>query len=135
MKFMQPKCLFLFYLFVYLVNLYSIHPFHFPAPTPWRSGYLNKYNVFNNIIIELHSPNFLHICIVGLGMITMLWLLWLHICNHVRFLSFATNLSLLVKKKYITFQFYPIFIKLFTLGLLIDFEEYYLLLFFYPCKL
>ena len=78
--------------------------------------------------IDLHSPNILHICIIILGMITLFCLLWLQTCSHVRFVSFDTNLSLLVKKKYIsTFQFYPIFIQLITLGLLINFREYYLL--------
>ena len=96
MKFIQPKCLFLFYLFVYIANVCSFHPSHFPTPVFRRSCVLHN---ALNYKFELNFPNFVQICLFTFGIIILLWLSYLHLCNHVRYVCFTTDLGTLTKKK------------------------------------
>ena len=52
-----------------------------------------------NYKIELKFLNIFQIFILSFGMITLLRLSCFHLCNHIRYVRFTTNLSLLSKKK------------------------------------
>ena len=98
----KPKFhfIFIFSLFVY-INLCV------PSPYPPLKQTLSKRNYFCNeenlyfekCKIELNGYNIIQIHILCLGIFTLLWLSYLHLCNHVRYVSFNTNLNLYSKKK------------------------------------
>ena len=86
----------LFYMFVYVVNVCSSHPSTFPTPAPGRSYVL--YDVLTNYKIELNFANIVQICSFTFGIITLLRLSYLHLCNCVRHVCCSHNLSILAKK-------------------------------------
>ena len=95
---------------------------------------MRAYDFYNegntNYKIELKFFNIFQIFILCFGMITLLRLSCLYLYNRVRYVCFTTNLSLLSKKK--TFNqhnFSLIFLSLLTLGLLVELENNYILLF------
>ena len=47
----------------------------------------------------LNSYNIFQILILGFGSVALLWLSYLHLCNHVRYVTFNTNLNLHCKNK------------------------------------
>ena len=120
MKFIQPKCLFLFYLFVYVVNVCSFHPSPFPTPVSRRSCVLHN---AHNYKIELNFANFVQIGLFTFGIIMLLWLSYLHLRNHVRYVCFTTDLSTLTKKNPTTSKRYSLFLSLLMLGLLFELEK------------
>ena len=70
-----------------------------PVPSPSCRNHL-----FNENNLNLKKPKivlncyFFHIFIVSCGVITILWLSFLNLCNHVRYVMFNTNLSTCGKK-------------------------------------
>ena len=115
---MHKSILLLFLLFILclLLNVCSFHPTSTPPPTLRKS--LDFYNetIVNprNYILEISFSN-----------IILLWLSYLYtIFNHVRYVCFTTNLSLLSKEKTLTpSQFLSILLSLLILGLLFEIEE------------
>ena len=87
-------------MFVYVVNVCSSHLSTFPSPAPGRSYAL--YDVLTNYKIELNSANIVQICVITFGIITLLWLSYLHLCNRVRYECFSHNLSILAKNNTIS---------------------------------
>ena len=81
--------------------------------------------------MEISFSNILQICVFSFRIIILLWLSYLYtICNHVRYVWFTTNLSLLSKEKtFIPSQFLSILLLLLILGLLFEIEEDQILLF------
>jgi hypothetical protein len=104
------------------------HPSPCPILHPKRAyDFQNEGNT--NYKFELKCLNIFQIFILSFGMITLLRLSCLHLFNHVRYVRFTTNLSLLSKKK--TFKqlhFSSIFLSLLTLGLLNELENSQILL-------
>ena len=49
--------------------------------------------------IEINGYNILQIFFLGFGSVTLFWLSYLHLCNHVRYVTFNTDLNLFSKKK------------------------------------
>ena len=93
--------LFLYFILYLLVNVCSFHPSSSSPSTLRRSFDLQNETIVNptNYKIGVSYSNIFHICVFSLGIITSLWLPYLYtICNHVRYVCFATNLSLLSKK-------------------------------------
>ena len=88
------------YLFIYLFNVCSIHPSPSPTPTPRRSFVTRSdvYFNFTNYNVELNYGILSQICVFCFAIIAMLWLMFLHFCNNVTYVCFATNLSLFTKK-------------------------------------
>ena len=79
---------------------------------------------------NLNFFNIFQIFILSFGMITLLRLSCLYLYNHVRYVCFTTNLSLLSKKKtFNQFHFSSIFLYLLTLGVLIELENNQILFF------
>ena len=96
-------------------------------------NYLNNEQNLNHkrFNIEINSINIPHIVILALGIFSLLWFFYLHLCNHVTYVTFNTNLNLFRKKKPI---FKPpqcllLYLSLIMLGLLLS-ECPDLLLFF-----
>ena len=114
-----------------IVNLHvpRAHPSPCPMLTPRRAYDLhNEGNI--NYKIELKFLNIFQIFILSFGMVTLLRLSCLHLFNHVRYVRFTTNLSLLSKKKtFNQLHFSSVFLSLLTLGLLIELENNQILLF------
>ena len=108
--------LFLIFILYLLLNVCSFHPSSTPPPTLRKS--LDFYNetIVNprNYILEISFSN-----------IILLWLSYLYtIFNHVRYVCFTTNLSLLSKEKTLTpSQFLSLLLLLLILGLLFEIEE------------
>ena len=114
----------MFYLFVYIFNVCSVHPS--PSPAPRRSLVTRSDVHFNitNYKVELNYSIFSQICVFCFAIITMLWLMFLYICNNVRYVCFTTNLNLLTKKlTHIPLNVFPIFLSFFVLELLLEPEE------------
>ena len=115
---MHKSILLLFLLFILclLLNVCSFHPSSTPPPTLRKS--LDFYNetIVNpgNYILEISFSN-----------IILLWPSYLYtIFNHVRYVCFTTNLSLLSKEKTLTpSQFLSLLLSLLILGLLFEIEE------------
>ena len=95
-----------------------------------RRAYVSHNENEINYKIEHKCLNILQIFILSVGVITLLWLSCLHPYNHVRYVCFATNLSLLSKKITCNELFVsPIFSSLLALVLLIELENTQILLF------
>ena len=127
MGLLQPKCIFLFYLIVYMFNVYSLHPFTITTPTPKRSlVFLNDFtNNLSNCKIEHDLSNTLQICVFSLGIITLSLIFYLHLFNQVRYVCFDTNLNLLSKNKsFSQSQLLLIPLSFFILGLLLEVEDF-----------
>ena len=114
-------------MFVYVVNVCSSHPSTFPTPAPGRTYAL--YDVLTNYKIELNFANIVQICVFTFGIITLLWLSYLHLCNRVRYVCFSHNLSILAKHNPISSTKFPPLLPLHLLGLLLELEEYQILFF------
>ena len=101
MKLIQPKCTLLFYFIVYLLNVCSSHPTSSPifSQRTFRLRHTDFDNKDESYKIELDFFNAFPICALSFGIITLLWLSYLHLRYHIRFVFFRTNLSLLSKKK------------------------------------
>ena len=126
------------YYFYFLFYVYCLLYAHFtPPPTspPTRRKSLDFCNetIVNptNYKIEINFSNILQICVVSFGIIILLWLSYLYtICNHVRYVCFAANLSLLSKEKtFISSQVLSILLSILILGLLFEIEDDQILLF------
>ena len=94
--------LFLFFILCLLLNVCSFHPSSTPPPTLRKS--LDFYNetIVNstNYKIEISFSNIHQICVFSFAIIILLWLSYFYtICNHVRYVCFTTNPSLLNKEK------------------------------------
>ena len=95
-----------------------------------RRAYVSHNESKINYKIELKCLNILQIFILSVGVITLLWLSCLHLYNHVRYVCFTTNLSVLSKKITCNKLFVsPIFSSLLALVLLIELENTQILLF------
>ena len=118
--------LFLLFILCLLLNVCSFHPYSSPPPTLRKS--LDFYNetIVNprNYILEISFSNIHQICVLSFRIIILLWLTYLYtIFNHVRYVCFTTNLSLLSKEKTLTpSQFLSILLSLLILGLLYEIE-------------
>ena len=109
---------------------------HFsPCPT---TILLRPYDLYNegiinykiNYKIELKFLNIFQIFILSFGMITLFRFSCLHLCNHIRYVRFNTNLSLISKKKTLNeLHFSSIFWSLLMLGLLFELDNNQILLF------
>ena len=99
----------------------------FPSPAPGRSYAL--YDVLTNYKIGLNSANIVQICVFTFGIITFLWLSYLHLCNRVRYVCFPHNLNILAKHNPISSNKFPPLLPLLLLGLLFEFEKYQILFF------
>ena len=130
MKHIQPKCIFLFFLFLYVFYVCSSHPSPCSTTLPLTSSSNSCKKSDNNSKLDI--TNILQIYIFGLGMITSLCISYLHLCNHVRYVCFSTNLNLLKKTK--TFipssQCLSIIFSILILVLLFELEGNLILIFF-----
>ena len=64
------------------------------------------------------------ICVFCFAIIAMLWLMFLHFCNNVRYVCFTTNLNLLTKKlPRSPLNIFSIFLSFLSLELLLELEE------------
>ena len=94
------KSILLLFLFFILCLLFNVCSFHLSSPPPSLSKSLDVYNetIINstNYKIKISFSNILHICVFILGIIILLWFSYFYtVCNHVRYVCFTTNLSLL----------------------------------------
>ena len=66
-----------------------------------KSSLLDKDNIdlIKTQISEINCCNIFQIFILGFGVITLLWLSYLELCNHVRYVTFNTNLSTCNRRK------------------------------------
>ena len=96
MKFIQPKCMFLFFFSLYLVNVCSSH--HSISPTITPRSLQKNYDEFNKDLtiykLNLDFHSIFTICVLIFGMITLLWLSYLNLYSHVRYVTFTTNLTI-----------------------------------------
>ena len=80
---------------------FILHKFETNCHRNYRSYCHNDENPFlRNHKIEINSYNILQFFVVGFGVLTFVWLFWLHLCNHICYVTFDTNLNLYSKKKY-----------------------------------
>ena len=126
MTLIQPKCIFLFYVFIYVINVCSFHPSPLSTAAPRRSYILH--NVIN-YKIDLKFTNIVKLCVFGVGIMTSLWLSYLHLCNNVRYVCFTTNLNILTKENHITSKAFAIFWTFLLIALLFELEEDQILFF------
>ena len=129
----RTKCIFFLYLFIYLFNVCSIHPSPSPTPTPRRSFVTRSdvYFNFTNYNVELNYAILSQICVFCFAIITMLWLVFLHLFNNVRYVCFTTNLNLLTKKlPRSPLNVFSIFLSFLLLELLLELEENQVILLF-----
>jgi len=79
---------------------FILHKIEINCHRNYRSYSHNNENPFlRNHKIEISSYNILQFFVVGFGVVTFVWLFWLHLCNHVCYVTFDTNLNLYSKKK------------------------------------
>ena len=120
---------------VYFSNLFvNQHvPRALPSPCPTLTpktayDFHNEGNI--DYKIELKFLNIFQMFILSFGMITLRRLSCLHLCIHVRYVCFTTNLSLLSKEKTLNqIHFSSIFLSLLMLGLFIVLENNQFILF------
>ena len=83
-------------LFVYLVNIYAHCPSASRTHTVEGSCVTHKESsaISKNYKIGFNSANIFQICILCLGTIVLLWRYFLNLCDHVRYVSYNTNLDI-----------------------------------------
>ena len=73
-----------------------------PTPSKQTLSHRNYFNDEGNLKIfktEINRYNIFQIFIFGIGLVSIFWLFLLHLCNHVRYVAFNTNLNLYSMKK------------------------------------
>ena len=94
---------FTFSLFVILQCLPSTFPLTPIKQTLRNFSKEENYNL-NKCKIETNRSNIVQMLFLGVGLYTLLGLLYLSLCNRVRYVSFNTNLNLLNKQKNIPYH-------------------------------
>ena len=98
--------------------------FMFPSPcpsTPMTQTLSHKDNFYTEHQIVINCHNIIQIFILGSGLVTLLWRSYLHLCSHVSYVAFNTNLNLYNKKKTIRSpQCFWALLSLILLGLLLS---------------
>ena len=129
--------LFLFSCLFLLSNYVCNNPRSIPL-SPFISRhtkYLPTVNEKLNIKIDINSYDSLNFLFLGSGFVALLALLYLHLCNYVRYVTFNTNLTL-CRKRNITSnspQCIRILLSLLLIGLLlIERPDNLILLVIYP---
>ena len=128
--------MYLLLLLIYIFNvvLPTLSSIPSPTPSPYFSNSVNYYFISERVQIEINFYNIPHIYILSLVSIIMFSLFYLQLCNHVRYVTFNTNLSICNMKKiiFILPQCTWMCLSLIMLGLLlIGCEEYQILLFIF----
>ena len=133
---MSKLILLLLLIFIFNVVLPTLSsipsPTPSPTPSPYFSNSVNYYFISEKVQIEINFYNIPHILILSLVSIIMFSLSYLQLCNHVRYGTFNTNLSICSMKKiiFILPQYTWMCLSLIMLGLLLNgCEEYQILLF------
>ena len=85
--------------------------------------------MLTNYKIEFNSANIVQICAFTLGIITLIWLSYLHLCNHVRYVCFSNNLNILTTINPTSTNTFPLLLSLLLLGLLLEMEKYQIVFF------
>ena len=79
-----------FYMYVNVLFLLPLHPL---PPFPLKIFY-NKGSFYSkNYQIDTNDGNVFHIFIFASGILSLLWLSLLQLCDHVKYISFNTNLN------------------------------------------
>ena len=116
---MRFTLVFLFCFFLYIAKRLSSFN---PAPTPFPASnnfYSEEYVYSKNHQIEINIYNILQILTFVVGIFNLLWLFYLQLCNHVRYVSFDTNLSICGKGKNAnTSECFWLYLSFVILGLL-----------------
>ena len=109
-----------FSLFVLLQCSPSLPPF-----TPTKQTSSNEVNFnFKKYKIEINTCNVIQLFVLGVGLLTLLGLLYQYLCSHLRYAAFNTTLNLLSKKKtYRTKFFSDFFIIMLGLFLLSECDK------------
>ena len=81
-------------LFLFFITSYMFAPSSAPTPHRQNFRYISNYEK-----IGFHWINVLQIIFFGLGLTYSFWLLLLHSCYQVHYVSFNTNLTLFKKRK------------------------------------
>ena len=106
-SYVNPKTIFIFNfsLFVYLGRYNSPSP-ALAQPTPTKQILSYRYHFSNEenldhaqIIMLINCYNILHTFIFAVQLFVLIRLSYLHLCNHVRYVTFNTNLNLHRKNK------------------------------------
>ena len=80
---------------VLILSVYLFNSFDVTTPSPFPSYRFNEDNLnIKKQKIEINCCNVYQIFILGFGVITLFWLSYLELCNHVRYVNFHTNLSI-----------------------------------------
>ena len=88
------------FIFIFIFSMFLYFQCY-PSPSPFlKQNFKCSKSLFNednpNLKkqkIEINCCNILQIFIFGFGLITLFWLFYLDLCNHVRYVRFNTNLS------------------------------------------
>ena len=101
----------------------------FPCPIPTWKQNLTRLNGSPEKCLEINWSNIPTIIVFGLGLVSMCWLTLLHVCNHVKYVSFNTDLTLVKKSPKLVVP-YGTYFSVFILGLLFsEFTELFLIKF------
>ena len=125
-SYMQCFYLLLFFT-LYFLSDYCCTPSHIPFPHRQNLSKPDR----KCEKIELNLINIPQLILFSVGLVSLLWLLLLHSCNQVEYITFNTNLNLFKKKSnFIIFRIWMYFLLMLLWLLLIEYPKDFSIQFF-----
>ena len=114
---MRLCIVFSFYLFIYFFCVNYSYTISYPSnpreQNPSQNNITSKYYGFK-------CSNLLQIFVYGLCLVTSLWFMFLNLCNHVTYVRFDTDLTMVKRKGGNALLCHNLYLSLFLTGLLVS---------------